>query len=905
MSLPKSSRSLARRLGRAVAGAVLVALTAGTGLTAWSELARYAADKRESMRAVATVFASAAAPATAERDEAAASRALRAIADQRNVVYAALVLPDGSLLAEQGIGLALSDDVDLDREGGATALDLAFTQTARLSVPVIAAGAEIGRVTLISDTTDLRGRLTAVLSNAALAAALALAIGLLVAWRLQKALTRPLVALSRTMEAVRLNHDYATLAAVTTNDEVGALAATFNGLLGAVRERDDALAAHRASLEREVGDRTADFREARDAAEAANAAKSSFLATMSHEIRTPMNGMLVMAELLAAGDLPQRQRRYAEVIARSGQSLLAIINDILDFAKVEAGKMELEAIPVVTGDLADTVVTLFGERARAKGLDLAARIGPGVPARFTGDPVRLGQVLGNFVNNALKFTETGHVLLRIEALGDGRIEIAVTDTGIGIPAEKLPTIFSAFSQADQSTTRRFGGTGLGLSIAQSLVAAMGGEIGVSSEPGSGSTFWARLPVECLTEPETIERQPAVEAAVALEGHGAATLLVLAASLREAGFAPGERTSGAHVVAPADELLRRGRRPADAGRVLALAPMGDPAGTQVLRAGLADEVLRWPLVQAEWRPVLAALASGSPFAAASPRAEATAALPRFPGARVLVADDNAVNREVAAEALARCGVTDVTTVENGQEAVEAAARDGIDLILMDGSMPVLDGFDAARAIRAREMETGGERIAIVALTAHVVGTGADAWAEAGMDGMLAKPFTLTDLARTLAAFLPEAGTTEGSPRQAAAVASPAASSAGVVEEPEGMPPLLDPETLAGLSEIAEQSGAAFLERLLRLFREHAPMALDALKAAREADDAPAAARAAHSLKSMSVNVGAKALGALLTGIERGARIDGACPDTDALARLSALLAQTTTSLENHFEDRLAA
>ena len=906
MSAPRSFHSLAERLGRAVVGAVLIALVVGTGLTTWTELSRYADDKRDSLRAVASVFASASGKAAAAGDAIAVERALRAIAEQRNVVYGALILPDGSLLAEQGLGLRLSDDLDLDRSEGVTALALAFSHTVRLTVPVIDSGQQVGRILLVAETADLRERLIAVLLNAALAASLALAVGFAVSWRLQKALTRPLIALADTMEAVRLNHDYAQLAPVTTNDEVGALARTFNGLLGAVRERDGALAEHRASLERQVGERTADLREAKDAAESANAAKSSFLATMSHEIRTPMNGMLVMAELLAAGDLPQRQRRYAEVIARSGQSLLAIINDILDFAKVEAGKMELEHIPVVTGDLVDTVVTLFGERARAKGLDLAACVAPGVPRVFAGDPVRLGQVLGNFVNNALKFTESGHVLVRIAPRDEGRaIEISVTDTGIGIPADKLPTIFSAFSQADQSTTRRFGGTGLGLSIAQSLVAAMGGEIGVTSEPGRGSTFFARLPVETLAADEPVSRGPEIAAAFLIGEVGAAGRIVLAETLAAAGFAPGSETSddetsdgeapGAHRLLRAEELVRRGSRPAQAGRILALAPMGDPSGAQALRLGLADEVLRWPLVQAEWRPALAALASGAPFAAASAPPETEAAPPRFAGARVLVADDNAVNREVAVEALSRCGVSDVATVEDGRAAVEAVRTGRFDLVLMDGSMPVLDGFDAARAIRDEEAASGAPRLPIYALTAHVVGTAADAWQAAGMDGVLAKPFTLADLTRVLATALAGA-----EPREEAPVETQQPRPA----EPESEA-LLDSETLAALSEMAEGGSSAFLERLLRLFREHAPNALAALREALAAGEAPAAARAAHSLKSMSVNVGATALSRRLAEIERLARVEEACAGEEMFAEIAALLPASLDALGRHFETRLAA
>ncbi|MFY9292192.1 MAG: ATP-binding protein, partial [Methylorubrum rhodinum] len=749
--------------------------------------------------------------ATARGDEAAALATLRAVAGDGAVVYAAIE-GQGGILAEQGIGLRLSEDIDLD-QGRVSPLDLMTTRTLRVSVPVIETAREVGRVVIVSDSRDLAARIGEVAGTALLAGLVALGLGLAVSLRLQRSVTRPLAALARTMDGVRLHHDYTRRADIHGGDEVEGLAKTFNALLGAVNERDRAIAEHGAGLEREVAARTVDLIEAKQAADAANAAKSTFLATMSHEIRTPMNGMLVMAELLANAELPPRQQRYAKVIARSGQSLLAIINDILDFAKVEAGKLEVERIPVSPRDVADTVVTLFGERARTAGLDFAAKVAPDVPASLLGDPVRLGQVLGNFVSNALKFTGAGHVLVRMEREGDVLL-IAVSDTGIGIPQDKLGQIFSAFSQADQSTTRRYGGTGLGLSIAERLIAAMGGSVGVESRIGEGSTFWARIPIEGAVPAEPIPRLAAgLPDAIGLGAIGGATRAVVEADLLAAGFRL-DCGAGAHRIALASELAALGRRPDPAARIVALVPIGDPAGPDLLERGLADELMRWPLVQSEWRPVLAALASGAPFAApAAPAREASdrpAALPSFAGARVLVADDSAVNREVATEALSRLGVLNVTCVEDGAAAVSLSGSETFDLILMDGSMPVLDGFAAAAAIRAREAETGRARVPIVALTAHVVGDGALAWQAAGMDGMLAKPFTLAQLAAVLARHVAEqeiaeqAAPPEAEPERAAPVGA-----------------LLDEQTLANLHELGDGD---FVAHVLRLYARQAPGAL---------------------------------------------------------------------------------
>ena len=881
LPFPRSMRSLSARLALAVTGAVTVALLLLTGLSAWREVERYAAAKREMLRMTAQILAASAAQATSQGDEAAAQSTLRAIAHGRALVYAAVERENGEILAEQGIGLRLANDIDLD-QGSVSPLDLMTTRTLRVTVPIEENARGIGRVVLVSDNRDLAGRIAEVGLTAGLAGLLALALGLAVAAGLQRSVTRPLAALARTMDHVRQGHDYSRRA-VAGGGEVGALAESFNELLQAINERDRAIARYGAGLEEEVRLRTHDLIEAKQAADEANAAKSTFLATMSHEIRTPMNGMLVMAELLASADLPPRQQRYARVIARSGQSLLAIINDILDFAKVEAGRLEVERIPTSPHEVADTVVTLFAERARTAGLDLAAQVGAEVPRRILGDPVRLSQVLGNFVSNALKFTAAGHVLVRMEVEGEAAgpaLRIAVTDTGIGIPEDRLAGIFTAFTQADQSIARRFGGTGLGLSIAERLIVAMGGRVGVESCLGEGSTFWARIPLEAVEAAEPpAGRLPSVPGSVRFGGIGDATRAALAAELRAAGFDLAE-AGAAHWFLDAAALATAGRRPEGALRVVALVPIGDTAGPGLLRAGLADALLRWPLARAEWRPVLAALAEDAPFVLDPAAAEEgpAAALPSFAGARVLLADDSAVNREVASEALARFGIRDLVCVEDGEAAVTAAAAQHFDLVLMDGSMPVLDGFSASLAIRARERGEGNSRVPIVALTAHVVGDGAATWQAADMDGMLAKPFTLAQLGAVLAAHL---GTAAG--------VDPAAEPPTAGERAES---LLDEQTLLNLEELGDRD---FIERVLRLYVAQAPKALADLEAALAGEDAAAASRAAHSLKSMSANIGAAGMTGAAGMIEGAAREGGRAGLAGEAADLNALLARTLDAL----------
>lgn len=836
------------RLNRLVVACVLMACLPVAALFVINEANRYGETRWSTLKAAADVLASSTYESVEENDATGAFRAIRAVTRTPGIVYARVETPAG-VLAETGSGARLKSDVSVGDDGQRPSLThLLSTGSIEIRAPIERDGRTLGHVVVVHRASGIGVGLFRTLAGIGLMAVVAAGIALLIANRLQRRLVRPLSDLTRTISTVAQSGTF-TRVETQADDEVRTLVDGFNLMAEAIDKRDRQIEAHVHELEDEVTARTQDYRVARDEANAANAAKSEFLATMSHEIRTPMNGVMVMAELLASEALPPKARRHADTIVRSGRNLLSVINDILDFSKIEAGRMDVEITEVDVVDLIDEVVALFHDRAREKGLELVAFVHPDAPRLVPADMVRLGQVIANLVSNAVKFTERGHVTIRLIPDRDPhQWRLVVADTGIGIAADKLGSVFGAFTQEDQTTTRRFGGTGLGLSIAKRLVEAMNGAIAVTSEQGKGTQFHVRLPRHAdapVAAPPRLPRPARLRLAVTAPAFASA----LKARFEAAGFVMDDATPDL-IIADADHRKSIIAGPAP---LVLVADIRDSEAEAWRESGRCAAVLSQPLRHRDLDRLITAFAEGAPLHQETQAAPEISAI-HYPRARVLVADDAEVNLEVARESLSRFGI-DCTTAINGKDALERLTTEAFDLVLMDGSMPEMDGFEATRRWRAQEADgKSGAHLPIVALTAHVVGKAAEEWRTSGMDAVLHKPFTLQALGEILDRFLSHLAVRTDAP--------------AAIDQP--LPSPVVGDWLDQAFDSLLRGPEAFRDRVISLYRAHAPVTLKTLVAALRDEDAQQAASAAHALRSMSLNLGARRLADLAGSIEALAR-----------------------------------
>ena len=660
---------------------------------------------------------------------------------------------------------------------------------------------------------------------------------------------------------------------------VGALSDVLSRALTAEQKKqaDDSLRELNADLEQRVAERTRE-------AEEANAAKSSFLANMSHEIRTPMNAIIGMSHLALKTQLDSRQRDYVQKIDRAANNLLGIINDILDFSKIEAGKLSIEAIEFDLTEVLDSLVQLCGLKADAKGLEFHLKTARGLPRALVGDPLRLGQVLINFANNAVKFTDSGRVLVEVTVLREEEeaveLGFAVTDTGIGMTEEQVAKMFQSFSQADTSTTRKYGGTGLGLAISKQLAELMGGTVGVQSSPGFGSTFWATARFgraknlkPRIESAETIRGmrvllvddsadareiyggylesfgcvvtgvQGGAEALVALAEYGPYPLVVLDYRM------PGMDGFGTY------QRLRE--LPLDPRpKVVMVTGSADP-GVQVRakESGL-DAYLLKPLSPSSLFDCILGLFGVSAVQGAAGSDVAERAGVHLKGARILLAEDNDINQQVAQGVLEDIGIV-LSIANNGVEAlrmVNAAFNSGTpyEAVLMDMQMPEMDGLTCTRELR-RDARCAG--LPIIAMTANAMAGDREACMAAGMNDHVAKPFQVDHLFSTLMKWLP--------PRTADGSASVLVTAAPVLAAGE-IPRLPGVDTVQGLAQTGGKP-ARYLDMLKR-FHAGQGSAPEQIEAAMQAGDQELAVRLAHTLRGTAGTLGAYGLQGIAAELE---------------------------------------